>query len=72
MSMAGVIPRTRPSIATKIRGEDEERSSEEREREAKDKDLIKDRSPLADMLYLRCEWYDGPDEVGADGQGWMV
>jgi len=58
MSMAGMITKSRPSVSPKIRGVDDDRSSEERERDIKDireKDLIKDRSPLADMLYLRCK-----------------
>lgn len=60
MSMAHVIPRNRPSVSPKIRGsEDDDRSSEETDRvgvkDVKERDLIKDRSPLADMLYLRCE-----------------
>ena len=55
MSMANVVPRSRPSVSPKIRGQDDERSSEEQEREVREKDLVKDRSPLADMLYLRCE-----------------
>lgn len=61
MSMANVIPRSRPSVSPKVRGEEDDRStsSEEAERphhvKEKERDLIKDRSPLADMLYLRCE-----------------
>ncbi len=56
MSMAHVIPHSRPSVSPKIRGQDDDdRSSEEGERNVKEKDLVKDRSPLADMLYLRCK-----------------
>ena len=58
MSMAGMVSKNRPGVSPKIRGVDEERSSDEKERDIKDikeKDLIKDRSPLADMLYLRCK-----------------
>lgn len=58
MTMAGIVPRSRPSVSPKIRGVDDEHSSDEMRREVKDikeKDLIRDRSPLADMLYLRCE-----------------
>lgn len=61
MSMAQVIPRHRPSVSPKVRGaEDDDRSSGEHERgigakDVKERDLIKDRSPLADMLYLRCK-----------------
>lgn len=57
MSMAGVIPRSRPTVTPKIRQSgDGDRSSEESLRDgAKVDPLIKERSPLADMLYLRCK-----------------
>lgn len=56
MSMAGIVaPKGRPSAIVSPQVIDIERSSDEHER-AQD-DLVKERSPLADLLYLR--WLDG-------------
>ncbi|EIW73407.1 STE/STE20/YSK protein kinase [Tremella mesenterica] len=55
MSMAGIVaPKSKPSIPHTIRVVDPDRTSEEPERV---EDLVKERSPLADLLYLR--WLDG-------------
>ena len=55
MSMANVMPKTRPGFP-KMKGEDD-RSVPEKERMGHaGNDLVKERSGLADMLYLRCEY----------------
>jgi hypothetical protein len=69
--MANVVTRTRPGVPPKVKGEDDERSSDEREREVEEKDLVKERSPLADMLYLRCGLAVTLPEVSLTRQGWM-
>jgi hypothetical protein len=56
MSMASIIPQSRPSVSPKIVKHDEEVEDTRSGKVVKDDgDLIKERSPLADMLYLRCE-----------------
>ena len=59
--MAAVVNRSRPSVAPHIRQDGEpEKPNEAAERARKGaNDLIKDRSPLADMLYLRCRFNRG-------------
>ncbi|WVF66496.1 hypothetical protein IAT40_001236 [Kwoniella sp. CBS 6097] len=65
MSMANVIPRSKPSMAavdptTTPSSANTSSSDEERERLQRAKsgdDLVRERSPIADLLYLR--WLDG-------------
>lgn len=58
MSMADIIPRQRISIVganeQNVHGEI---IGNEKEKKQDSGDLIKERSPLADMLYLRCELF---------------
>lgn len=51
MSMANFMPESRPGLSPKIRGVDDDV-----DRVTPGNDVIKERSGLADMLYLRCEW----------------
>lgn len=51
MSMPNIIPKSRPGISPKIRTHDDE----DDDRASPKSDLVKERSSLADMLYLRCQ-----------------
>ena len=50
MSMANIMPKSRSRVTPEIREEDEEPVPI-----SPKSDIIKERSSLADMLYLRCE-----------------
>ena len=51
MSMANIIPKSRPGVSPNTRSAADE---VDRMRKGSD-DMVKERSGLADMLYLRCE-----------------
>jgi len=66
--MANIMPESRPGVSPKIMGVDDgaERLA------VKGDDLVKERSGLADMLYLRCKWCQNPRiqmliGIGLDG-----
>jgi hypothetical protein len=67
MSMASVIPKSRPSIIPSFEIDTVEKEAG-RAVMKDDGDLVKERSPLADMLYLRCEWH----EVTIRLEGWLL
>ena len=66
MSMAKIITKSRPTLSPKIRGEDDKTDRVE----AKSDDLVKEKSGLANMLYLRCEWTIQKRGGADERKGW--